>query len=90
LAPLVVDQVYEKLRQLNQAGLTLLVVEQSTARVLDLATCVYVLRNGQIVLQREAMALGDGHDIEQAYFGYDNRFQPQASSKRYQATPAAM
>jgi len=70
LAPLVIDQVYEKLRQLNQTGLTLLVVEQSTARVLNLATRVYVLRNGQVALQREAADIADGHDIEQAYFGY--------------------
>ncbi len=72
LAPLVIDQVYDTLRQLNQAGLTLLVIEQSTARVLALASHVYVLRNGQVALQRAAADIGDGHAIEQAYFGYDS------------------
>lgn len=71
LAPLVIDQVYEKLRQLNRAGLTLLVVEQSTARVLDLATQVYVLRNGKVALACAASDIGDGQALEQAYFGYE-------------------
>lgn len=70
LAPLVIDQVYESLRVLNGTGLTLLVVEQSTARVLDLATRVYVLRNGNIVLSEDAAALAGGVALEEAYFGY--------------------
>jgi branched-chain amino acid transport system ATP-binding protein len=70
LAPLVIDQVYASLRALNAEGLTLLVVEQSTARVLDLATRVYVLRNGGVVLAESAEALADGDALEEAYFGY--------------------
>jgi branched-chain amino acid transport system ATP-binding protein len=70
LAPLVIDQVYESLRALNAEGLTLLVVEQSTARVLDLASRVYVLRNGQVVLAETAEALAGGDAMEEAYFGY--------------------
>jgi len=70
LAPLVIDQVYESLRKLNADGLTLLVVEQSTARVLDLATRVYVLRNGDVVLSDTAEALSKGNAMEEAYFGY--------------------
>jgi len=77
LAPMVIDLVYEKLRQFNQAGLTLLVVEQSTARVMDLATHVYVLRNGQIALQRDTIAPDDERDIEHAYFGYSPRPESQ-------------
>lgn len=71
LAPLVIDQVYDKLRQLNQSGMTLLVVEQSTARVMDLATHVHVLRNGQVALTCAAGEIGDGRALEQAYFGYE-------------------
>ncbi len=70
LAPLVIDQVYESLRALNAEGLTLLVVEQSTARVLDLASRVYVLRNGEVVLNETAAALAGGDAMEEAYFGY--------------------
>jgi branched-chain amino acid transport system ATP-binding protein len=70
LAPLVVDQVYDSLKKLNEAGLTLLVVEQSTARVLDLADRVAVLRNGKVVLDQSGDQLGDGDALETAYFGY--------------------
>ncbi|MCC5968752.1 MAG: ABC transporter ATP-binding protein [Pararhodobacter sp.] len=73
LAPLVIDQVYASLKDLNAAGLTLLVVEQSTARVLDLATRVYVLRSGKVVLSDSAEALATGNAMEEAYFGYAGR-----------------
>ena len=70
LAPLVIDQVYASLRTLNAKGLRLLVVEQSTARVLDLATRVYVLRGGKVVLAEAAAALAGNEAMEEAYFGY--------------------
>ncbi len=73
LAPLVIDQVYASLKELNAAGLTLLVVEQSTARVLDLASRVYVLRGGTVVLSDTAEALATGNAMEDAYFGYAGR-----------------
>ncbi|MEI8717263.1 MULTISPECIES: ATP-binding cassette domain-containing protein [Mesorhizobium] len=73
LAPLVIDQVYESLRQLNASGLTLLVVERSTARILDLASRVYVPRNGHNALEGSASELADGHALEKAYFGYGDR-----------------
>jgi branched-chain amino acid transport system ATP-binding protein len=69
LAPLIIDQVYDTLRKLNAEGLTLLVIEQSTARVLDLASRVYVLRNGRVALHGAAQDLGDGDVLEEAYFG---------------------
>lgn len=72
LAPLVIDQVYESLQALQKAGMTLLVVEQSTARVLDLADRIAVLRNGKIVLNQTRDEIGDGIALENAYFGYHN------------------
>jgi branched-chain amino acid transport system ATP-binding protein len=72
LAPLVVDQVYEALKKLNESGLTLLVVEQSTSRVAGLADRVVVLRNGQVVLNLEASELDNTDALEDAYFGYKN------------------
>lgn len=71
LAPLVIDQVYESLRALNrEAGITLLIVEQSTARILDLATRVCVLRNGKVVLSGKVDEIGGEKALEDAYFGY--------------------
>jgi branched-chain amino acid transport system ATP-binding protein len=70
LAPLVIDQVYESLRALNRAGLTLLIVEQSTARIMELASRVYVMRNGNVALEGTPEDLADGKALDAAYFGF--------------------
>jgi branched-chain amino acid transport system ATP-binding protein len=72
LAPLVIDQVYESLRKLNQTGLTLLIVEQSTGRIMDLASRIYVLRNGHVVLEGTPDKLSDGNALDAAYFGFSS------------------
>lgn len=70
LAPLIVDRVYEILRSLRQEGQTIVVVEQSTHRALENADRVYVMRNGEIVLQGSCKDLTD-KDLERAYFGFE-------------------
>ena len=71
LAPLVIDQVYGSLRNLNRdSGMTLLIVEQSTARILAFADKVYVLRNGSVVLSGKVSEIGGDKALEDAYFGY--------------------
>jgi branched-chain amino acid transport system ATP-binding protein len=68
LAPLVIDRVYACFRQLRAEGVTLLVVEQSTARVLDIADRVYVLSTGSVALSGPVAEIGAGR-LEEAYFG---------------------
>lgn len=70
LAPLVIDQVYESLRKLNTSGLTLLIVEQSTGRIMELASRIYVFRNGNVVLEGTPEKLSSGEAVEAAYFGF--------------------
>jgi branched-chain amino acid transport system ATP-binding protein len=70
LAPLVIDQVYANLRKLNDGGLTLLIVEQSTGRIMDLASRIYVIRNGHVVLEGTPDKLQDGDAVDAAYFGF--------------------
>ncbi|UOA16932.1 ABC transporter ATP-binding protein [Sulfitobacter dubius] len=71
LAPLMIDEVYASLKALNErTGMTLLIVEQSTARILKLADRVNVLRNGEIVLSKHKSEIGDPALLEEAYFGY--------------------
>lgn len=70
LAPLVIDQVYQSLRKLNDGGLTLLIVEQSTGRIMDLASRIYVIRNGKVVLEGTPDKLADGA-VNEAYFGFE-------------------
>lgn len=70
LAPKIVDRVYEILTQLRDEGNTLLVVEQSTHRALEVADRIYVMRNGQIALEGRSSDLTDA-TVEQAYFGFE-------------------
>ena len=71
LAPLIIDKVYEALIRLREkAGLTLLIVEQSSERALNAADTIYVLRNGEIQLRGKASELKDGKAVSQAYFGF--------------------
>jgi branched-chain amino acid transport system ATP-binding protein len=71
LAPKIVDQVYEILGELRRKnGLTLLINEQSSKRVLKNADRIYVLRSGEIKLQDHARNLQDGAAIMHAYFGF--------------------
>jgi branched-chain amino acid transport system ATP-binding protein len=71
LAPLIVDTVYEILLELRaREGLTLLINEQSSHRILRFADRIYVIRNGGIQLQGTADELRDGEAIKAAYFGF--------------------
>jgi branched-chain amino acid transport system ATP-binding protein len=71
LAPKIVDQVYEILLAARQSeGLTLLVNEQSSHRILKHADRIYVIRNGHIQLHGSAAELADGEAIKRAYFGF--------------------
>ncbi len=72
LGPLVVDTVYNILRSLRDAGITLLIVEQSTHRALENTDRIYVLRSGEIVLHGKTDELND-EQLEQAYFGFDRQ-----------------
>jgi branched-chain amino acid transport system ATP-binding protein len=71
LAPKIVDQVYEILLAARQSeGLTLLVNEQSSHRILKHADRIYVIRSGHIQLHDRAANLQDGEAIKRAYFGF--------------------
>ena len=72
LAPAIIDQVYELLLDLKKTnGLTLLVVEQTTERILKYADRIYVVRGGAVQLEGSAAQLRDGAAIKQAYFGFE-------------------
>ena len=77
LAPKIIDQIYEILLDLRQrAGLTLLINEQSSNRILKHADRIYVLRGGRIQLEGRAADLQDGEAIRHAYFGFGEGHAP--------------
>lgn len=70
LAPLVTENVYRALLQLrNKRGLTLLINEQSTNRVLRYADRIYVLRAGVVRMSGAPGQLHDAEAVREAYFG---------------------
>jgi len=54
LAPVVVDELFALLRRLKQAGRSIVLVEQNTARAVDVADHVYLMQNGRMVLSQPA------------------------------------
>lgn len=68
LAPVIVKDIYQVLRELCREGATMLIVEQNAA-VLELVSRVYVLRNGRVVLDSEGGSLPSRDDLLTAYVG---------------------
>ncbi|RPI25622.1 MAG: ABC transporter ATP-binding protein [Actinobacteria bacterium] len=69
LAPVLVQQNFEIIDQINQAGTTVFVVEQNANMALSIADRGYVLQTGQIVLSDTAENLLANQDLRQAYLG---------------------
>ncbi len=69
LAPLVVREVLHAIRQLNESGLTILLVEQNVAVSLRIAQHAYVLENGRIVLSGSGEELLRDERVRKAYLG---------------------
>ncbi len=69
LAPVLVREIFGTIRDINQHGTTILLVEQNVFNALDMAHEGYVLENGRIVLKGKSQdLLGDEH-IKEAYLG---------------------
>lgn len=69
LAPIMAKQIFELIRSLTGAGLTLLLAEQDVRQTLALADYAYVLENGRIAAQGDAASIGADSRIKQAYLG---------------------
>lgn len=68
LAPIVVDQIYERIVEINARGTTCIVIEQDMKRALAVASDVSVLLEGRIVLEGKPADLGI-EQVSAAYFG---------------------
>jgi branched-chain amino acid transport system ATP-binding protein len=71
LAPIVVEQVFEVLRDINRHGVSMLLIEQNVNRALEIAQRAYVLENGRIVAEGAPQALLARPEIRAAYLGID-------------------
>ena len=69
LAPLIAEEVYDRLAEIRGMGVTILLVEQNTAMALSVASRAYLLEHGHIVLDGPADRLADHPRIREAYLG---------------------
>ena len=71
LAPIVVEQVFEVLLDINRHGVSLMLIEQNVNKALEIAQRAYVLENGRIVTEGAPQALLARPEIRAAYLGID-------------------
>jgi branched-chain amino acid transport system ATP-binding protein len=69
LAPILVEQIFEIVRDINAAGTTVLLVEQNALMALGIAQRGYILQTGEIVLQDAADRLMVNPEVQKAYLG---------------------
>ena len=69
LAPILVEEVFEIIRQINKEGRTVLLVEQNAFAALKIADYAYVLEVGQITLQGKGEELLNDSRVISAYLG---------------------
>jgi branched-chain amino acid transport system ATP-binding protein len=69
LAPILVEQIFEIVRDINGQGTTILLVEQNALMALAIAGRGYILQTGEIVLADDAAALAQNPDVQKAYLG---------------------
>jgi branched-chain amino acid transport system ATP-binding protein len=71
LAPILVESIYDVIRQLHAAGTTILLVEQNAHMALQVADRGYVLQTGTVVIEETAAKLQANEMVRKAYLGED-------------------
>lgn len=69
LAPLLVKEIFSIIKEINQTGTTVLLVEQNANMALSIANKAYVLETGRITIAGDAKELAASEDIRKAYLG---------------------
>ncbi len=69
LAPILVDQIFDIIKELHAAGTTILLVEQNASKALEIADRAYVLETGNITLSGTGAQLASSDEVRKAYLG---------------------
>ena len=69
LAPILVDQIFDIIQELHEAGTTILLVEQNASKALQIADRAYVLETGAITLSGTGAELAVSDEVRKAYLG---------------------
>lgn len=68
LAPIIIKGIYQKIKQINEMGMTIILVEQDITRSLKAADRAYVMLEGKVVLEGSPAELTEER-VKKAYFG---------------------
>jgi branched-chain amino acid transport system ATP-binding protein len=71
LAPILVQQVFATIKEINEQGMTILLVEQNALQALSVAHRGYVLQTGRVALSGPASQLREDESVRKAYLGED-------------------
>jgi len=69
LAPILVETIFDTIREINEQGRTILLVEQNALMAFSVASRGYVMQTGEIVLADTAKALQENEMVQKAYLG---------------------
>ena len=69
LSPLLVDEMFTLIKNLNESGLSIFLVEQNVMQSLEIATRAYVIENGCVVLSGDADSLINDPELKKTYLG---------------------
>lgn len=69
LAPIIVQEVFEIIRQINRQGVTILLIEQNANMALGTADLAYVMETGRITLSGTGRELAENDQVREAYLG---------------------
>ena len=69
LAPILVQQIFDIIKELHKSGTTILLVEQNAEMALNIADRAYVLESGEITISGTGKELAESDKIKKAYLG---------------------
>ena len=73
LAPIVVQEIFDVIKDINRNGTTILLVEQNAKKALQIADYAYVMETGKIVLHGDAAEIAANPQVTEAYLGGKNK-----------------
>jgi branched-chain amino acid transport system ATP-binding protein len=69
IAPILVQRIYETIKEINRSGVAILLVEQNANYALDISSRGYVLETGRVALANDSDQLRSDPDVQRAYLG---------------------
>ena len=69
IMPKLVDEIFQAVKRIRDAGMTVLIVEQRMAECLEIADRAYILQTGRVLMHGSAADIGGNPDVRKAYLG---------------------